>query len=324
VTLQTARLKAKPVLQRVLRLAAVVTAAFSLLTLLDEWHRLLELFSHFRVQYFATALLLAVALLLFRDRKLALAMFVVAGINVALVAPWYLRADATAVDDAAALTVLHANVYGHNKEYPRFLELIAAEQPDIFFVQEFRAGLQQALQSVHGDYPYRELLARDDNFGIAVYSRLPLDAVVVHQSPPYALPSLVVTARTADRPLTLLSTHPMPPIGAEEFAGRNQQLHDIGMLIKSRPTPRVLIGDLNISMWAHHYELLVEQTGLRNARRGFGILPSWPVQLPFARIPIDHCLISDGIEVVDIRIGPAIGSDHLPLIVDLRVGANSP
>lgn len=324
MTQPAARLKAKRVLRRVLRLAAVLTAAFSLLTLLDEWHRLLELFSHFRLQYLATALLLAVALLLFRDRKLALAMFVVAGINATLVAPWYLRTEVATVEDAAALTVLHANVYGGNEDYSRFLGLIAAEQPDIFFVQEFRAGLQQELRSVHEDYPYRELLARDDNFGIAVYSRLPLDSVVVHQSPPYALPSLVVTARTPDRLLTLLSTHPMPPIGAEEFAGRNQQLHDIGMLINSLPTPKVLIGDLNISMWAHHYELLVEQTELRNARRGFGILPSWPVQLPFARIPIDHCLVSAGIEVVDIRIGPAIGSDHLPLIVKLRVGANSP
>ena len=322
MTQPAARSKNTRVLLRVLRFAAAMTAAFSLLTLLDEWHRLLELFCHFRLQYLAAALLLAVALLLLRDRKLAFAMLAIAAINAALVVPWYTRTAVIAVDQAAALTILHANVYGQNKDYPRFLDLIAVEQPDIFFVQEFRVGLQNALQAVHADYPYRELLARDDNFGIAVYSRLPLDTVVTHESPPYALPSLVVTARTAAGPLTLLSTHPVPPIGAEEYAGRNRQLQDIGMLINSLPAPLVLIGDLNVSMWSFHYELLAERTGLRDARTGFGILPSWPVQLPFARIPIDHCLVSPGVEVLDIRIGPAIGSDHLPLIARLKVGAN--
>jgi endonuclease/exonuclease/phosphatase (EEP) superfamily protein YafD len=114
----------------------------------------------------------------------------------------------------------------------------------------------------------------------------------------------------------------MPPIGRHRIEGRNTQLQDIAAVMNSLPRPRALIGDLNISMWAYHYRLLIEQTGLRNARSGFGILPSWPVQLPFAMIPIDQCLVSSEIEIVSVRTGPAIGSDHLPLIVSLRVGAN--
>jgi endonuclease/exonuclease/phosphatase (EEP) superfamily protein YafD len=311
-----------PRLLRYVQAAAVTTTAFSLLTLFDSLHRLLELFSHFRVQYCAVAAILAATLLLQRKRDWALGMLAVAIVNAALLVPWYLPADRASDDDAPQLTILHANVYGRNEQYQRFVSLVTAEQPDLFFVQEMNAGLETALQTLHAQYPYREVIIRDDNFGIAVYSQLPLDSVVVHESPPYALPSLVVTTHVGSRPLTLMSTHPMPPIGRDEFAGRNEQLQDVGSLINTIPAPFALIGDLNISMWAHHYDLLIKQTGLRNARKGFGVLPSWPVQLPFAMIPIDHCLVSGAIDVVAIRTGPAIGSDHLPLIVTLRIGAD--
>jgi len=36
-------------------------------------------------------------------------------------------------------------------------------------------------------------------------------------------------------------------------------------------------------------------------------------------IPIDHCLVSRGIRVVKAQAGERIGSDHLPLIVELEI-----
>ena len=39
--------------------------------------------------------------------------------------------------------------------------------------------------------------------------------------------------------------------------------------------PIMVVGDLNATMWSAPYRSLIDSTGLRNARRGFGILPSW-------------------------------------------------
>ena len=47
---------------------------------------------------------------------------------------------------------------------------------------------------------------------------------------------------------------------------------------------------------------------------------TWPSGLILLRIPIDYCLVSEGIGVMDVQVGPDIGSDHFPLIVDLLVG----
>ena len=100
-------------------------------------------------------------------------------------------------------------------------------------------------------------------------------------------------------------------------AARNQQLQSIATLMASLSSPKVLVGDLNITMWANHYKELVAATGLRNTRRGVGVIPTWPRHLPFAAIPIDHCLISDELAVLDMRAGDSIGSDHLPMLVQL-------
>ncbi len=309
-------------LLRLLKASAIVCAAFSLLTIFDQLHRLLELFSHFRLQYCIAAAIIAAIFIALRDRNWAIGMLAITTINAAHVVPWYFAPAQELSAAATTFTVLHANVYRRNDEYHRFLALVKAERPDVFFVQEMSAGLREALQVVHAEYPYRRVIVRDDNFGIAVYSRMLLENVVRHESPPYGLPSLLVAIKIEAKLVTLVSTHPMPPVGRSKYDGRNLQLQDIGELVNSAPHPIVLIGDLNTSMWARHYKLLLAQTGLRNARDGFGLLPSWPVQLPFAMIPIDQCLVSTAIEVIDIRTGPAIGSDHLPLIVTLTVNAS--
>jgi endonuclease/exonuclease/phosphatase (EEP) superfamily protein YafD len=85
------------------------------------------------------------------------------------------------------------------------------------------------------------------------------------------------------------------------------------------PRPLVVMGDLNASLWSPTYREMLRRSGLQDARRGFGPLHT---QSRFGfhfllGIPIDHCLVSDRIEVRLLRTGPALGSDHLALIVDI-------
>ena len=119
--------------------------------------------------------------------------------------------------------------------------------------------------------------------------------------------------------LHLAGTHPTIPLGQRLYSDRNTQLASIADLFEGRDGSLMLVGDLNLSQWDINYRLLEENTGLRNTRIGFGVVPTWPTFMPFAMIPIDHILVSDDLSVVETRSGPRIGSDHLPLIVTIAL-----
>jgi len=302
-----------------LQAAAVVTAVFSVCTIFEQLHRYIELFSHFRLQYLIVSLLLALVFISFRIRNYAVLMMVVAAVNAVPVVPWYLGPDAQTANVGPQITVLHANVLAANDDYRSLAPIIATEQPAIVFLQEMHEGWAETLAALAEDYPYSYFVPRSDNFGIAVISRQPFGSVDQVDSPPLDYPTLVVRILLDDSVVTFVSTHPMNPIGKGAYDARNEQLADIGQIVAALDGPSVLIGDLNVSMWSNHYRKLEADTGLRNARVGFGVIPTWPTFLPFAMIPIDHCLVSRQINVLDVRSGPRIGSDHLPLLVTLAL-----
>ena len=111
---------------------------------------------------------------------------------------------------------------------------------------------------------------------------------------------------------------PTVPIKQQSFLDRNKQLAAIGEYAPVK-NPLIVVGDFNTTMWSPFYTNMVKTAKLRNARSGFGILPTSPAFLPLAYIPIDHFLVSKEIGVLNIYTGQNVGSDHLPLITDLAI-----
>ncbi len=298
-----------------LQAAAVLTVIFSLITGLDIPYHSIELFSHFRLQYFVISVFLLAVFTFLRHYIYIVSLAVAAIFNATFVLPWYFAESATVAGEPIKL--LHANVHSSNTEYERLIDLVVAESPDMIFLQEVTPEWVAGTASLVQDYPYAYAEPRHGNFGIAAFSRIPFDSIQHIESPPLGYPTILATITINGKQLSIISSHPTIPLGQQMHDARNEQLESITDLVDQLAGEVILLGDFNSSVWDIHLRNLEASTGLRNVREGFGILPSWPTFLPFAMIPIDHALLSKGITVTDVRTGPKIGSDHLPLIVTL-------
>lgn len=310
--------KNRVTLPGLLQAAAVATVACSVVTVFDFAHHNIELFSHFRAQYLAASVLLFIVFAVWRSKLYSLLLLGTGILNASFVLPWYF--DDFSVEGNTVIKILGANVLSSNDEYDRLIALIGAEQPDLIFLQEFTPAWDEATRVLKSDYPYRYAEPSEGNFGIALYSRIALDSATHVDSPPLANPTIVATLTLNGQALTLINTHATIPVTRSLFDARNEQIDSIADLVANVEGDVILIGDFNLSVWCRRYRMFEQRTGLRNTRRGFGIIPTWPTYMPLAMIPIDHALVSAGIGVVGTRSGKRIGSDHLPIIVELAIG----
>jgi len=310
-------------------LAAGIVVAVAPLTLVPRfgWVYPLELFCHFQVQYLVAAVVCGAVLAGLGRWRWCIAAAGCALVAATAVGPFQSSLGSGGAAHATpgskggeTLRLLLANVLVGNSQHGRVVDLVADADADVLIFQEVNDAWMASLAGLERDYPYTVGLPRQDAFGIAVFSRVELRQADVHYLGQAGRPSIALEVSVGGTPVSILTTHPLHPLSPRTFALRNDQLGAVGDLAGDRTQPLVLIGDLNVTMWSPWYRRLRDETRLTNARRGFGVMASWPTFLPpIMRLPIDHCLVSDDLIVTDCRLGPAFGSDHLPLIVDVAV-----
>ncbi len=244
-------------------------------------------------------------------------------VNLGVVLPLYFGKLPRPVEAMPSVRAMLLNVNTHNGDPERVREVVVTTNPDILVLEEIGARWVPFLTWLENSYPYSLTQLREDNFGIGLFSKLPLAEGEVIYIGGAEVPSIVATVTTAHSPLILIATHPLPPAGRSYSHWRNDQLERLPGYIRSN-YPVLLLGDLNVTPWNHHFRLLLARTGLRDSAKGFGVQPTWPNFNPLLRIPIDHCLHSEDIIIVDRQIGEDVSSDHYPLIVDFVIIVERP
>jgi endonuclease/exonuclease/phosphatase (EEP) superfamily protein YafD len=307
------------ILRGPVRAAALLLLIISVTGFLARAHWVLELTCHFRIQYLFAAAACWVCLLLLRDWRWSLTAAAAVVLNGSSVAPWHLRQPNPPPAGGTPFRVMLANVYTQNRDHLSTIALVLKETPDVLVLQEVDDAWTAALKPLDASHPHSIVIPRGDNFGIGIWSKTPLLNTQRMSFSEFGVPSIATQLQVGSQVISLLATHPIPPASRAGARDRNVQLRKVAEFMMRMSGPSILIGDLNTTMWSPHYTALVRDTGLRDCRRGFGVLPTWPTFFRFLMIPLDHCLVSRSVGVRRTRVGPPVGSDHLPLVVDLVV-----
>jgi endonuclease/exonuclease/phosphatase (EEP) superfamily protein YafD len=278
----------------------------------------LDLFSHFQVQYFFLIVLFTVVLLLLKRLRTAASLGACAALNLALISPYYLD-QPRITGNVRSLRAVSINVNTANESYDLARRFIDESNPDLVLLMEVNGAWVRSLSEIESRYPHHKAIPREDNFGIALYSRLPFARCEIVYLGKAGVPSILAELDSGGELISILCTHPVPPISAEYSRIRNDQIEAVSQYLASISGPKVLIGDLNVSPWSVYFRALAKRAGVIDASAGFGIGPTWPTHRALLRIPIDLCLVSPEIGVDNRMIGPNIGSDHFPLLVDLAL-----
>jgi len=291
----------------------------------------LELFANFRPQLAVlavAALIFAVAL---RHKPMIVVNVVLLAANVLPLWPHlmiYLREPAAVAAAGPSLRLLSFNMHGSDTDPAKFLALIAAEKPDVILLTEVAGDIEQRMATLTDSYPHRIPARSKGLHDVALYSRWPIAAIETNRS---AHPDMPVLSADLCPPngtrgacLRVVTLHAKAPFGGGA-ALRTRQLDLAARAAMAQLGPSIIIGDLNLTPWSPTFARLIDVTGLQDSSRLRGLQPTWqsahlPTGLaPLFALSIDHALISADIAPRANRVGPDIGSDHLPIIVDLQL-----
>ncbi len=287
----------------------------SILGYFGEFSYLLDLTSHFKLQYLIGGIIGLFYFTFKRRKPWVIVSLICILINLAEIAPWYWpnRAIATPVESSIPLKVLQSNLLFQNQHYEKLLTFVRSETPDIAAFMEVKGKWKEQLETLRDILPYAVLKG-----DIALYSSLPLERFY-EGSLDSRKRGVIAQISLPGKILSIMVAHTNIPLSKNLFKSRNQQLKALSDYVAPLDTPAIVLGDFNISLWSPIYKKFVKNAQLQNARSGFGIMPTWPSPNPLFSIPIDHCFVNQKIQVLKTRKGPNIGSDHLPLVTDLGI-----
>lgn len=302
-----------------LTVAGVVAGTASLLGFFGSLNWLLDLFSHFRVQYFLALAVITLPLLILRRRKTAAFFGTLALVNLGVVLPLYFGSIPEAACTGHSVRAMLVNVNTEFGNMESVADAISQFDPDIVVLEEVSTEWLSKLRPVLAAYNDSKCEPREDNFGIALYSKRPFTHSQIVDIGDAGVPSVVAEVDTACGKCTVLATHPLPPAGPVYSRQRDAQLAALPQHILRATSPVLLLGDLNVSPWSSHFGRLLQESRLKDSSQGRGVQPTWPTLMPLLLIPIDHCLHSPQISILRKEVGPTVGSDHYPLIVDFLI-----
>ncbi len=285
-----------------------------------------ELFTHFVFQYLIILVFLAICLLFSRRYLWMFVAISLAFTQIFNLLPMWRKPTTVASrlmnSKVDHVCIMQYNVDRKNEHVNDIAKWIVdhAEEVDILVLFEVTDKWQVAIERVKWLYPYHITQEVRGGRSVIVLSKLLVDELEI-QKINQENSAIVIRGSTLDNdiPFVLYAIHPeSPTLPAKAKSRNNYVLAASKSIAKEKFLHKILLGDFNMTRFSPYLKEAEKISGLRDSSEGTGWHSSWPAFLPkIFNIPIDGMLISDWIISDSKQTGPAIGSDHYPVITNL-------
>ena len=302
-------------LRGMLVLAVLVLIGVTVGAALSPWVPTLVLLTPFAPQITALALTGVVVGLVLGMRRWVLVPAVLAIWQGVLVLPFLWPAAPVPVS-GQPLHVLSLNLWLANPAPQETIDYLLKSNADVIATAETDPDWRQRLTALEAIYPYHvDCGATPFRCGVALFSKQPFQSSFIG---PVAgeLPVIVsVKINWEGKPLTIAALQILNPSiglrsGFQAEQGKAMTRHFAGL-----HDDVVLMGDFNSVPWGPLQREFRAGTAFDNRGRLAFTWPSWAPAI--FRLPIDQIFAEGALTVRNYRAGPAVGSDHLPVVADI-------
>ena len=226
-------------------------------------------------------------------------------------------ASADNCPEGRELSLLNVNVLQDNRRYGELLQLVDRVNPDIVLLLETDRRWAAAVTPLNRVFPYRIGEARPNTYGMLLFSKLPMEARVLHRVQP-DIPSVAARLRLRDgSTIDFHGVHPEPPLPGDDSGERDAELVMVGRDVRRGGGAAIVMGDLNDVAWSRTSRLFRQVAAVADPRVGRGFYPTYHADYPFARWPLDHLFATPHFRLLGMERFGDIGSDHFPIVYRL-------
>jgi endonuclease/exonuclease/phosphatase (EEP) superfamily protein YafD len=224
------------------------------------------------------------------------------------------------VSHGPTLKLVQFNVWADNNDPDATLAWVLAQNADVLMLEESAGEASWLMRKrLSKSYPYRVSCNGSRPCDTWILSRLPMVRQRGFYEDGPGLAGAWATLRHPAGDFTVVATHFVWPLPAGA-----QQAQSRLLVRKIAPFPKdttIVTGDFNSTPWSFSLRRQDRALGLERRTRA---LASWPsgafsrlASAPFPILPIDHVYAGKAWKTVKVERGPALGSDHRPVVVTL-------
>ena len=244
---------------------------------------------------------------------------------IGLIAPdrWAPTRRAIAPGPKQSLRLIQLNAWKHNKDLPQTADWILAQRPDVVVLEEAFAQNLPLVRRLRKRLPYRVSCTGRDPCSTTILSRMEPIASggLKDRESTTPLAGAWATYQSSAGRFSVLAVQLPWPLPVHAQQARVRLLVDAAHRLEADDL--IIAGDFNTTSWSYSLRRLDRELGARRVTRG---VPTWPARgflwtrRSIAFMPIDQVYVGGRWDLVSLRRGDRVGSDHYPLVIDLQRG----